>query len=367
MLAIGIDPGTAICGFGLVEMVGNKLTPIHYGAVFTDKDMLPELRLKKIYDELSVLLDEYRPDVMSVEQLFFNRNVTTAISVGQARGVALLTAANRGIQITEFTPMQIKQAVVGYGGANKEQVTFMVQKLLNIRTKPKPDDVADALAVAICGLHTAATRRWQELKEMIGSIKGKVAYLANEYCLLETNSGVGYRVFMPAAHLGQLAVGMEARVHTYMAVREDAILLFGFLNQEYYNLFLLLLGVSGVGPKVALGILSAVKPDDFYLAVQSRDLKVLTKLPGIGKKTAERLLLELKDKVGGIGGDSDSGFADTAFGGGSAAMDEAIEALCALGYSNSEIMPALKQIPNYAELSSEVIIKQALKLFAGRK
>ncbi len=125
---------------------------------------------------------------------------------------------------------------------------------------------------------------------MIGSIKGKVAYLANEYCLLETNSGVGYRVFMPAAHLGQLAVGMEARVHTYMAVREDAILLFGFLNQEYYNLFLLLLGVSGVGPKVALGILSAVKPDDFYLAVQSRDLKVLTKLPGIGKKTAERLL-----------------------------------------------------------------------------
>ena len=107
MLAIGIDPGTAICGFGLVEMVGNKLTPIHYGAVFTDKDMLPELRLKKIYDELSVLLDEYRPDVMSVEQLFFNRNVTTAISVGQARGVALLTAANRGIQITEFTPMQI--------------------------------------------------------------------------------------------------------------------------------------------------------------------------------------------------------------------------------------------------------------------
>lgn len=79
-------------------------------------------------------MDEYRPDVMSVEQLFFNRNVTTAISVGQARGVALLTAANRGIQITEFTPMQIKQAVVGYGGANKEQVTFMVQKLLNIRT-----------------------------------------------------------------------------------------------------------------------------------------------------------------------------------------------------------------------------------------
>lgn len=194
---------------------------------------------------------------------------------------------------------------------------------------------------------------------MIGSIKGKVAYLANEYCLLETNSGVGYRVFMPAAHLGELTVGAETRVHTYMAVREDAILLFGFLTHDYYNLFLMLLSVSGVGPKVALGILSAVKPDAFYLAVQSRDLKVLTKLPGIGKKTAERLLLELKDKVGGIGGDDDSSFADVATFSGGSAVNEAIEALCALGYSNSEIMSALKQIPNQAELTSEAIIKQA--------
>lgn len=202
---------------------------------------------------------------------------------------------------------------------------------------------------------------------MIGSIRGKVAYLGNEYCLLETDGGVGYRVFMPAAHLGELVLGKDAKVHTYMAVREDAILLFGFLTQEYYKLFLLLLSVSGVGPKVALGILSAVKPDAFYLAVQSRDLKVLTKLPGIGKKTAERLLLELKDKVGGIGGDTNGDFVEAAISVSNTAASEAIEALSALGYSNSEIMPALKQIPNYSELSSEEIIKQALKLFAGRK
>lgn len=157
MLALGIDPGTAICGFGIVRLEGNRLTPIHYGAVFTDKDMLAELRLKKIYEELTVLIEEYHPDIMSVEQLFFNRNVTTAISVGQARGVILLTAANKNVPVVEYTPIQIKQAVVGYGGADKEQVTFMVQKLLNIRTKPKPDDVADALAVAICGLHSATT------------------------------------------------------------------------------------------------------------------------------------------------------------------------------------------------------------------
>ena len=165
MLAIGIDPGTAICGYGIVKLEGNHLTPIKYGAVFTDKDVKPELRLKIIYEELTLLLDEYKPDIMSVEQLFFNRNVTTAISVGQARGVILLTAANKNIPIVEYTPIQIKQAVVGYGGADKEQVTFMVQKLLNIRTKPKPDDVADALAVAICGLHSSTTRVRQELRK----------------------------------------------------------------------------------------------------------------------------------------------------------------------------------------------------------
>lgn len=162
MIALGIDPGTAICGYGLVELVGNKLRPLHYGAVLTDKDMLPELRLKKIYEELSELILQYRPDVMSIEKLFFNRNVTTAIPVGQARGVALLTAANTGLPVLEFTPMQIKQSVVGTGSATKEQVIFMVMHLLNIRQKIRPDDVADALAAAICGLHNASMRRWTE-------------------------------------------------------------------------------------------------------------------------------------------------------------------------------------------------------------
>lgn len=160
MLALGIDPGTAICGYGLVRMEGNRLHPVCYGAVITEKDMLPELRLKKIYDELTELIAEYKPDFMSVEKLFFNRNVTTAIAVGQARGVIVLTAANQGLPVLEYTPIQIKQAVVGYGGADKEQVTFMVQKLLNIREKPRPDDVADALAVAICGLHSAGSRSY---------------------------------------------------------------------------------------------------------------------------------------------------------------------------------------------------------------
>lgn len=201
---------------------------------------------------------------------------------------------------------------------------------------------------------------------MIGSLKGSVGYLGPDFCLIETAGGVGYRVFMPSAHLAQLALGAQVRVHTHTAVREDAILLYGFLSQEYYDLFELLLGVSGVGPKMALGILSAVKPEAFYLAIQSRDMKTLTKLPGIGKKTAERMLLELKDKVGSVIGEVGSDLGESVAAGGSGAVAEAMEALASLGYSNSEIMPVLKQIPELDKLSSEEVLKQALKLFAKR-
>ncbi len=160
MLVLGIDPGTAICGYGVVEQIGNRIKAVQYGAVFTDKGEKPELRLKKIYEEISALIDHYKPDLMSIEKLFFNRNVTTAIPVGQARGVVLLAAANQGLPVLEFTPMQIKISVVGTGSATKEQVMYMVQHLLNLQEKPRPDDVADALAAALCGLNTAATLRW---------------------------------------------------------------------------------------------------------------------------------------------------------------------------------------------------------------
>ncbi len=202
---------------------------------------------------------------------------------------------------------------------------------------------------------------------MIGSIKGKIAELANEYCLIETPGGVGYRVFMPSANLAALSVGSEARVYTYTSVREDAILLFGFLQKQYYDLFVLLIGISGVGPKVALGILSAVKPDDFYMAVENRDMKALTKLPGIGKKTAERLLLELKDKISGGSDAIDAVFYPQSGNAAENAVGEAIEALQALGYSNSEIIPALKSVPGYEAMPCEEVIKQVLKVFAGRK
>lgn len=203
---------------------------------------------------------------------------------------------------------------------------------------------------------------------MIGSIKGTVAYQAAEYCLVETAGGVGYRVFMPVSQLRTLSVGQSVRVLTYTAVREDAIQLYGFMTQQYYDLFTLLLSVSGVGPKGALGILGAAKPEDFYLAVQSRDLKMLTKLPGIGKKTAERMVLELKDKIGTLeSAENDREFAEAVSGNtDSAAVNEAMAALSALGYSNSEILPVLRKIPDYGTLKRDELIRKALQIFAKK-
>ena len=161
MLALGIDPGTAICGYGLVEMQGSRLKAVKYGAVLTSPKSRAEDRLLKIYNELDALINEYKPDVMGVEQLFFNRNVTTAIPVGQARGIVLLTAAKNGLELVERTPLQVKQAVTGYGKATKDQVIYMVTKILHLPKPPHPDDVADALAIAICTTHCMNSLAWR--------------------------------------------------------------------------------------------------------------------------------------------------------------------------------------------------------------
>ena len=203
---------------------------------------------------------------------------------------------------------------------------------------------------------------------MIGLVRGTVVYQAPEYCLIETEGGTGYRVFMPVPQMRTLSLGQEVRILTYTAVREDAIHLYGFLTQQHYDLFSLLLGVSGIGPKVAIGVLGAIKPEDFYLAVQSRDLKMLTNLPGIGKKTAEHMVLELKDKIGTLKGEeNDREFAAAVSGQGrTEAVNEAMAALAALGYSNSEILPVLRKIPECSTLKRDELIRKALQIFAKR-
>jgi len=155
MRVLGIDPGTAITGYAVVEETAEGLQMITLGAISTPaKTPLPS-RLQTIYGELKEIVVEYAPEAAAVEELFFSRNARTAMSVGHARGVILLALADSNLPIAEYTPMQIKQAVTGYGNANKHQVQEMVRMLLELPETPKPNDAADAAAVAICYLHRA--------------------------------------------------------------------------------------------------------------------------------------------------------------------------------------------------------------------
>jgi crossover junction endodeoxyribonuclease RuvC len=170
VLILGIDPGTAIMGYGLVESgagdsknAAGELRPgaerlkmIEYGALLTPANTPLSDRLLLLYDGLVKIIAEYKPQGMAIEELFFSKNARTAISVAHARGVAILAGAHSGLTIGEYTPLQVKQAVVGYGKATKEQVQAMVKVLLNMDHTPRPDDAADALAIAICHIHSRA-------------------------------------------------------------------------------------------------------------------------------------------------------------------------------------------------------------------
>ncbi|RIK32355.1 MAG: crossover junction endodeoxyribonuclease RuvC [Anaerolineae bacterium] len=154
-LALGIDPGTATTGYGLVRLMPDReLVAVSFGIISTPKDATPSARLEMLYNDLRKLLKKFKPDTAAVEKLFFSRNVTTAIAVGQARGVVMLSLQQAEIEVFEYTPNEVKQAVAGYGSADKKQVQEMVRALLQLDSIPKPDDAADALAIAITHLNT---------------------------------------------------------------------------------------------------------------------------------------------------------------------------------------------------------------------
>ncbi|WP_299723278.1 Holliday junction branch migration protein RuvA [Megasphaera sp.] len=202
---------------------------------------------------------------------------------------------------------------------------------------------------------------------MIGYLKGVISHIFVNSCFIDVH-GVGYRTYAPASTLDTLCVGQEAMLYTYMSVREDAIVLYGFATQDEYDLFMLLIGVNGVGPKVALGILSAGTADSFRLAVHQKDIKSLTKMPGIGKKTAERIVLELQDKIGPVASE-DAGAADlgnSAAPGLSDILAETLAALTSLGYSEQEVLPVAES--HLAGCTTvEQLLKETLKaLGSGR-
>lgn len=160
MIILGVDPGTATTGYGLIEEKSGNLSLIDFGVILTKPDHTLEQRLEVLYDQLSDIIDEYNPDEIAVEELFFSTNVKTAMSVSHARGVILLATQKAGVPMSEYTPNQVKSATCGHGGADKKQVQKMVTMLLKLTETPQPDDAADALAIAICH---ASSRKFNKL------------------------------------------------------------------------------------------------------------------------------------------------------------------------------------------------------------
>ena len=158
MITLGIDPGLAIVGWGVVEYSGSHFRTLGYGAIETPAGMKTEERLSLIFDGMRSLIETYHPQHVAVEELFFNTNITTGIRVAEARGVIIMCAHRMGVKVFEYTPLQVKQAVVGYGRAEKKQVIAMVTMFLGLPKPPKPDDTADALAIAVCHAHSGSSR-----------------------------------------------------------------------------------------------------------------------------------------------------------------------------------------------------------------
>ena len=170
MRILGIDPGVAIVGFGLIESDRGTMRMLQYGAVTTEAGLPLATRLVQIEDDMRALIQQLRPDEIAIEELFFSKNITTGIAVAHGRGVVLCTAERLGVPIFEYTPMQVKQAVVGYGLAEKRQVMDMTRRLLKLKAVPKPDDAADALAIAICHARSATSllrRKDPNVKETV--------------------------------------------------------------------------------------------------------------------------------------------------------------------------------------------------------
>ena len=164
MIILGIDPGYAIVGYGVIEYKNNHFSVIDYGAILTDAGTPFNIRLEKIYDGLCNIIERHRPEAMAIEKLFYNNNAKTVIDVSQARGVIMLAAQKNGVPAFEYTPLQVKRSVVGYGRAEKKQVQEMTRRILALEKVPKPDDTADALAMAICHAHASGSLMTNNLR-----------------------------------------------------------------------------------------------------------------------------------------------------------------------------------------------------------
>ena len=262
------------------------------------------MRLRQIYDQARGLIKRFCPDIVVLEELFVNVNVKTALAVGQAKGVLILAASELDESPCEYSPLQIKMAVTGYGRASKVQVQEMTKtilclpRILSRTTRPMRSRWPSVTHITTATAFAPSVASWGE-GQVIASVRGTLVRVDGERAVVEVG-GLGLEVFASGRTLGSLVprVGDEVNLHTYLNVREDALQLFGFREPGERTFFLWLTAVSGVGPKVALAVLSGYPLAELELAVARDDVKKFESIPGIGKKLAQRLVVELKDKVG---------------------------------------------------------------------
>ena len=296
---MGIDPGTANTGYGVVARQGGRMVALDGGVVQTPRAPTRPRGWPTIHARVGELLDEHQPEALAVEELYFGANVRSAIAVGQARGVVLLAAGQRGIPCWSYTPQQIKGAVCGSGRAAKDQVQRMVQTLLSLEraaaARPRGRCARGGDLPRQLGADAAGAGRG---RRMIALLTGEVAVRRPDHVVLSCG-GVGYRLAVSAETLSKVpAAGKPATLHTHLIVRDDALLLYGFATEAERDLFLLLIGVQSVGPKVALAVLSGGTPRELLAAVAAGDTARLQAVQGVGKRTAERIVVELREKVG---------------------------------------------------------------------
>ena len=268
-------------------------------------DPLPQ-RLAALRAELAALIAEFQPAAVAVEHVFFQVNVRTAMSVGQASGLALAEAAAAGCEVAQYTPNQVKDAVAGWGGAAKEQVQKMVQARLRLASPPRPPDAADAAALALCHLASAPMRASVAARDaggraVIGSLRGEVLERGLDGTVLIEVGGVGYLVVVSPRTLAELEPTTTVFLYVHHHIREDGQTLYGFATREERATFQVLIGTHGVGPALAMAILATHSPAALVDIVAGGDVGALTLVPGVGRKTAERLLDRAEEPALGAG------------------------------------------------------------------
>ncbi|MGV7929938.1 MAG: Holliday junction branch migration protein RuvA [Spirochaetota bacterium] len=358
MRILGIDPGFGTLGWAVIE---DGLKLLGCGAIVSGPGESLSDRLVKIHRELDDIILHHAPAVLAMERLYFAKNATTAMDVGKCIGVVLLSAGMRGLPCAEYTPLQVKRAVTGHGKATKRQVQIMVGESVRHEktavTRRRGGRAGrrhlslPGLIRGRCGLYGTLHRG----EVMIARIKGMIEELRPTEAIVDVG-GVGYRCSIPLSTYERLVGHREVSLFVYTYHREDQLRLFGFFSQRERDLFAVLIGITGIGPAMALSILSGITTEDLVRAVRSGDLAPLMRVPGIGRSKAEKLVFELGRRLKNIEVVSNEAGVKQS------ARNEAIEALAALGFDEGRAARAVDELLRAdPSLPIEPLVKAALK------